>query len=462
VIRNVVALLLLLVSLLVLIDVSRNCLSGSHYERILVQRVYLQNFYVYCGLDEFVDELESAAKAELVEVDKALHFVRKLFMQVVQVHTVWELLHEHVEASEERLLVILVFKDELLKSLVLGVLMLLVEQILGFGYEKNIVRFVVLMNVLASGNQVSHGVVVADELQLDGLLHVADEVLELGVAQLVQVESEGQFLVQVLRQLGQRDSVLRLAQDFDQGVLHNHELCFHRGDFAGSFAVELELLVLLLLVLVDGLRPHDQRLVVADNVLVDRVLDELRNLSEREFSEGFWAANLDELRAPVPSSGDGPDVAELVLLAARAIALGRILLLKAVGVGSDPLRLLLLALLAEVILQELLQVLKHLLLHVRIFQLHGVHADPQLLLLQADGLARLAHLRRLGDFVELEFRRLAFGLLLEHQLLLRLDYEVLLVTLPSVLEVLLRRLLSGRGPEGLLVEWRLPEVCAVL
>jgi hypothetical protein len=64
--------------------------------------------------------------------------------------------------------------------------------------------------------------------------------------------------------------------------------------------------------------------------------------------------------------------------------------------------------------------------------------------------------------VELEFRRLAFGLLLEHQLLLRLDYEVLLVTLPSVLEVLLRRLLSGRGPEGLLVEWRLPEVCAVL
>lgn len=61
-IRNVITLLLLLrllllIHLLILERVGRNRLSGPHDERILVQRIYFQNFDVNCWLNELVYKL---------------------------------------------------------------------------------------------------------------------------------------------------------------------------------------------------------------------------------------------------------------------------------------------------------------------------------------------------------------------------------------------------------------------
>ena len=76
-----------------------------------------------------------------------------------------------------------------------------VEKVLGLGCEDDIVGLMRLVDVLASRDQIGHGVVVPDQLQLYRLLHVVYQLLQLRVAELVQVQAEGQLFVQILGKL---------------------------------------------------------------------------------------------------------------------------------------------------------------------------------------------------------------------------------------------------------------------
>ena len=59
--------------------------------------------------------------------------------------------------------------------------------------------------------------------------------------------------------------------------------------------------------LVDFHGPHEQRFVVTEDVLVNSELHHLGNRTDRRFLQLGWPANLDKLRAAVPSSRNHSD-----------------------------------------------------------------------------------------------------------------------------------------------------------
>ena len=59
--------------------------------------------------------------------------------------------------------------------------------------------------------------------------------------------------------------------------------------------------------LVDFHGPNEQRFVVTEDVLVNSKLYHLRNRTDRRFLQLGWPANLDELRAAIPSSRNHSD-----------------------------------------------------------------------------------------------------------------------------------------------------------
>ena len=66
--------------------------------------------------------------------------------------------------------------------------------------------------------QVREGVVDILQLYFDFVVHGFEEVLKLGEAKFVEVESEGQLLLEVLWKLGEGHSVLGLSKNFNEGL----------------------------------------------------------------------------------------------------------------------------------------------------------------------------------------------------------------------------------------------------
>mmetsp|Transcript_25615 Transcript_25615/g.24906 ORF Transcript_25615/g.24906 Transcript_25615/m.24906 type:complete len:318 (+) Transcript_25615:1897-2850(+) len=263
-----------------------------------------------------------------------------------------------------------------------------------------IIRVDLGVHIPSTAHQVGKWVVDATELELDLVVHGEDEVLELGEAQLIEVKDERQLLPQVEGQLSQTHPILGLSQDLQQGIFDYSELSFDLGVLVGFLLHVFGLL----LVLVHSGGPDQQGLVVAQDILLDRVLDQLGQLAQRLLFEGGRPTDLHELGAPIPPSWDGPDVLGLTLLVLQLALVGdlgffpaldepriyQVRLRESVLQRRTPFFFLLLVhlVIAEVVIQEVFQLEVELV--IDLFAVL-VHTDPLLLGLQVYYFGHLAY-----------------------------------------------------------------------